>query len=71
MTEQKHERDDENSRDHDRRGANCNQQTQKDKSADSNGIRADDIKACGDETKEMVRQIFNDILNHNEFTPEA
>ena len=33
----------------------------KDKSADSNGIRAEDIKACDDETKEK----------QNEFTPEA
>ena len=39
----------------------------KGKSADSNGIRAEDIKACDDETKDMVRQIFNEI----EFTPTA
>ena len=32
----------------------------KGKSPDSNGIRAEDIKACDDETKDMVRQIFND-----------
>ena len=32
----------------------------KGKSPDSNGIRAEDIKACDDETKEMVRQIFNE-----------
>ena len=43
----------------------------KGKSADSNGIRAKDIKACDDETKEMVRQIFNEIVKQNEFTPEA
>ena len=30
------------------------------KSPDSNGIRAEDIKACDDETREMMRQIFND-----------
>ena len=36
-------------------------------SADSNGIRAEDIKACDDETKEMVRQIFNEIVKQNEF----
>ena len=29
------------------------------KSPDSNGIRAEDIKACDDETREMVRDIFN------------
>ena len=28
------------------------------KSPDSNGIRAEDIKACDDETREMMRQIF-------------
>ena len=39
--------------------------------ADSNGIRAEDIKACSEETKEMVRQIFNEILKQNEFTLEA
>ena len=64
--------DDENSRDYDRRVANCNQQTQKKaKSADSNRIRVEDIKACDDETREMVRQIFNEIIKQNEFTPAA
>ena len=43
----------------------------KGKSADSNGIRAEDIKACDDETKEMVRHIFNEIVKQNDFTPEA
>ena len=33
----------------------------KGKSPDSDGIRAEDIKACDAETKEMVRQIFNEI----------
>ena len=42
----------------------------KGKSPDSNGIRAEDIKACNDETREMVRQIFNEIIKPNEFTPE-
>ena len=40
------------------------------KSPDSKGIRAEDIKACDDETKEMVRQIFNEIIKRNEFTLE-
>ena len=35
------------------------------------GIRAEDIKACDDETREMVRQIFNEIMKQNEFTPET
>ena len=39
----------------------------KDKSPDSDGIRAEDIKACDDETREMVRQIFNEIIKQNEF----
>ena len=43
----------------------------KGKSPDSYGIRAEDIKACDDETKDMVRQIFNEIIKQNEFTPEA
>ena len=42
----------------------------KGKSPDSNGIRAEDIKACDDETREMVRQIFNEIIKQNELTPE-
>ena len=41
------------------------------KSPDSNGIRAEDIKASDDETREMVRQIFNEIIKRNEFTLEA
>ena len=45
--------------------------SKKGKSPDSDGIRAEDIKACGEETKEMVRQIFNEIIKQNEFTPEA
>ena len=53
--------------------AGSHQQTQKKKgkSADSNGIRAEDIKACGEETKEMVRQIFNEVIKQKECTPEA
>ena len=43
----------------------------KGKSPDSDGIRTEDIKACDDETREMVRQIFNEIIKQNEFTPEA
>ena len=42
----------------------------KGKSPDSNGIRAEDIKACDDETKEMVRQLFNEIIKRNNFTPD-
>ena len=42
----------------------------KGKSPDSNGIRAEDIKACDDETREMVRQLFNEIIKRNKFTPD-
>ena len=43
----------------------------KGKSPDSNGIRVEDIKACDDETRQTVRQIFNEIIKQNEITPEA
>ena len=42
--------------------------SKKGNSPDSNGIRAEDIKACDDETTEMVRQIFNEIIKRNNFT---
>ena len=41
-----------------------------DKSPDGNGIRAEDIKDCNDETREMMRQIFNEVIKRNNFTPE-
>ena len=40
------------------------------KSPDGNGIRAEDIKDCNDETREMMRQIFNEIITRNNFTPD-
>ena len=40
------------------------------KSPDSNGIRAEDIKDCDDETREMMRQILNEIVKRNNFTPD-
>ena len=39
---------------------------EKGKSTDSNRIRAEDIKACDEERKEMVRQTFNEIVKQNE-----
>ena len=42
----------------------------KGKSPDSKGIRAEDIQACDDETREMVRHLFNEITKSNNFTPE-
>ena len=43
----------------------------KNKSPDSDGIRAEGITASDEETKEMVRQICNEIIRQIEFTPEA
>ena len=40
------------------------------KSPDGNGIRAEDIKDCDDETREMIRQIFNEIVKRINFTPD-
>ena len=40
------------------------------KSPDSNGIRAEDIKACNDETRELMKQNFNEIIKRNNFTPD-
>ena len=34
----------------------------KGKASDNNGIRAEDIKTCDDTTKEMIRQIFNEVM---------
>ena len=39
-------------------------------SPDGNGIRAEDIKDCNDETREMMRQIFNEVIKRNNFTSE-
>ena len=47
-----------------------NKLKKKGKHPDSKGIRAEGVKACDDETREMVRQVFNDIIKRNEFTPE-
>ena len=41
--------------------AAINKLKKKGKSPDSDGIRAEDIKGCDAETKEKVRQIFNEI----------
>ena len=34
----------------------------KGKAADSNGTRGEDIKTCDEETKEMLRQIFHEVI---------
>ena len=41
----------------------------KGKASDNNGIRAEDIKTCDATTKEMIRQIFNEVLKHDDCTP--
>ena len=38
---------------------------------DNNGIRADDIKTCDETTKEMIIQIFNEVLKQEDCTPET
>ena len=41
------------------------------KSPDGNGIRAEDIKDCSDETREMMRQIFNEVIKRNNFIDDS
>ena len=43
----------------------------KGKAKDSNGIRAEQLKNCSDDTKEKIRTIFNDILRQEDFTPKS
>ena len=51
-------------------GAGCNRQPRKNgKASDCNGVRAEDIEACSEKTKEMTRQIFNEILKQEDCTP--
>ena len=40
------------------------------KACDNNGIRAEHIKDCDDMTKEMMRQIFNEVIKKS-CTPET
>ena len=39
--------------------------------SDNNGIRAEDIKDCDDTTKEMIRQIFKEVIKQESCTPET
>ena len=41
----------------------------KGKASDCNGVRVEDIEACSEKTKEMTRQIFNEILKQEDCTP--
>ena len=38
---------------------------------DSNGIRAEQLKKCSDDTKEKIRTIFNEIVQQDDFTPKS
>ena len=42
----------------------------KGKANDNKGIRAEDIKACDNETKEMIKMIFNEVFKQESCTPE-
>ena len=41
------------------------------RAGDSSGVRAEQIKNCSDETKERIRQIFNEILLQKQCTPKT
>ena len=43
----------------------------KGKAKDSNGIRAEQLKICSEETKEEIREIFNEIAQQDDFTPKS
>ena len=43
----------------------------KGKAKDSNGIRAEQLKLCSDETREEIRTIFNEIAQQEDFTPKS
>ena len=43
----------------------------KGKARDSNGIRAEQLKNCSDETTEKIRTIFNEIAQQEDFTPKS
>ena len=37
--------------------------------SDNTGNRAKDIKTCDEMTKEMIRQIFNEVIKQEDCTP--
>ena len=43
----------------------------KGKAKESNGIRAEQLKICSEETKEEIREIFNEIAQQEDFTPKS
>ena len=45
--------------------------SKKGKASDNNGIRAEDIKARDETTKEITRHIFSEVLKQDDCTPET
>ena len=43
----------------------------KGKARDNSGVRAEQLKSCSKETKEKIRNIFNDIAKQDDFTPNS
>ena len=43
----------------------------KGKAKDNSGVRAEQLKICSEETKEKIRNIFNDSARKNDFTPNS
>ena len=49
----------------------CNRQSRKGKSADSEGIKAEDIKGADEETTIMTLEFFNLIIKQNSMPPSS
>ena len=45
--------------------------SKKGKAKDNSGVRAEQLKICSEETKEKIRNIFNDIAQQGDFTPNS
>ena len=45
--------------------------SQKVKASDNNGIRAEDTRTGDETTKEMINQIFNEVMKQEHCTPET
>ena len=44
---------------------------QKGKSADSKGIKAEDLKGADEETTKLIHEVFNLIINQDSMTPSS
>ena len=49
----------------------ANDSLKKGKSADSKGIKAEDLKGADEETTKMIHEIFNLIIKQNSMTPSS